>query len=318
MWSGAIAALALVPNHVRFEDKFYAGAGALRQTFDDRFAKPRHAHPDRFVWDYWHIPGQYTLHRTQAATYFDEGQFEALTDALTSFGQRELGLRSISPPWLSFYIDGCEQALHADVPQGPFAYVLSLTNWNERRFAGGETTILQPQVLDYWREFDSSRGLEFDDLFEVIEPKFNRLTVFDARLPHGVRKVEGERDPTGARLVIHGWFTEAEPFFDGGLDGEAVESGLTDALQRGYDAVGSPCVTGLLSLRIQVAASDGSVIAIDRLADTLVVDPSLLSGDDDPREARERVIKTLSEALADAKFDAADEGTQITVPFVFD
>ena len=59
----------------------------------------------------------YTLHRTQAASYFDEDAFAALTDALTAFGQRELGCRAISPPWLSFYVDGCEQRLHADVPQ---------------------------------------------------------------------------------------------------------------------------------------------------------------------------------------------------------
>jgi len=60
---------------------------------------------------------QYTLHRTQAASYFDEDAFAALTDALTAFGQHELGCRAISPPWLSFYVDGCEQRLHADVPQ---------------------------------------------------------------------------------------------------------------------------------------------------------------------------------------------------------
>ncbi|EOD27916.1 hypothetical protein EMIHUDRAFT_235363 [Emiliania huxleyi CCMP1516] len=53
----------------------------------------------------------------QAASYFDEDAFAALTDALTAFGQHELGCRAISPPWLSFYVDGCEQRLHADVPQ---------------------------------------------------------------------------------------------------------------------------------------------------------------------------------------------------------
>ena len=204
-------------EHLRVVDSFYGGAKALRSTFDDHFAEPRQAHPQRFVWDYWHVPGQYTLHRTQAANYFEPDAFDALTDALTSYGKNELGLRAISPPWLSFYVDGCEQAVHADVPQGPLAYVLSLTNWDERAFIGGETTILQPPVLDYWRDFDSSTGLEYDDLFTTVPPLFNRLTVFDARLPHGVRRVEGERDPRGARLVLHGWFTEAEPFFDGGL-----------------------------------------------------------------------------------------------------
>jgi hypothetical protein len=89
---------------------------------------------------------------------------------------------------------------------------------------------MQPAVLDYWRDFDSGRGLEYDDLFSTIEPLFNRLTVFDARLPHGVRRVEGERDPRGARLVLHGWFTEPEPFFDGGLPEAAVRIG---AARRG-------------------------------------------------------------------------------------
>ena len=42
-------------------------------------------------------------------------RFDALTDALTQYGQERLGCRTISPPWLSYYIDGCEQALHADV-----------------------------------------------------------------------------------------------------------------------------------------------------------------------------------------------------------
>ena len=80
-------------------------------------------------------------------------RFDALTDALTQYGQETLGCRTISPPWLSFYIDGCEQQVHADVypnpnpnpspnpnpnqvhadvPQGPLAYVLSLTRWDER------------------------------------------------------------------------------------------------------------------------------------------------------------------------------------------
>jgi len=209
-------------EHLRVVDKFYDGAPTLRSAFDAHFESPRQAHSMRFVWDYWHVPNQYTLHRTQAANYFEDPDFDELTEALTAYGQRELGLRSISPPWLSFYVDGCEQALHADVPQGPLAYVLSLTKWDDRTFRGGETAILRPAVLDHWRDFDSATGLEFEDLFTLVEPHFNRLTVFDARVPHGVRRVEGERDPRGARLVLHGWFTEPEPFYEGGLSEEQV------------------------------------------------------------------------------------------------
>ena len=49
----------------------------------------------------------------------------------------------------------------------------------------------------------------------LVEPRFNRLTVFDGRYPHGVRVVEGTRDPVKSRVVLHGWFTEPAPFFDG-------------------------------------------------------------------------------------------------------
>ena len=51
----------------------------------------------------------------------------------------------------------------------------------------------------------------------LVEPRFNRLTVFDGRYPHGVRMVEGTRNPVKARVVLHGWFTEPAPFFDGKL-----------------------------------------------------------------------------------------------------
>ena len=49
----------------------------------------------------------------------------------------------------------------------------------------------------------------------LVQPQFNRLTVFDGRFPHGVRPVEGTRDPLKSRLVLHGWFTEPTPFFEG-------------------------------------------------------------------------------------------------------
>ena len=49
----------------------------------------------------------------------------------------------------------------------------------------------------------------------LVQQQFNRLTVFDGRFPHGVRPVEGTRDPLKSRLVLHGWFTEPTPFFDG-------------------------------------------------------------------------------------------------------
>eukprot|EP00310_Coccolithus_braarudii_P010043 CAMPEP_0183369280 /NCGR_PEP_ID=MMETSP0164_2-20130417/98791_1 /TAXON_ID=221442 /ORGANISM="Coccolithus pelagicus ssp braarudi, Strain PLY182g" /LENGTH=83 /DNA_ID=CAMNT_0025545513 /DNA_START=12 /DNA_END=260 /DNA_ORIENTATION=+ len=75
------------PTHILTSPNFLPCAAELRAVFDDAFAEPRQAHPMRFVWDYWHVPGQYTLHRTMASDYFDEDLFAKLTDALTTFGQ---------------------------------------------------------------------------------------------------------------------------------------------------------------------------------------------------------------------------------------
>ena len=59
--------------------------------------------------------------------------------------------------------------------------------------------LLQPQVLDYWRGFDASAVVEAPSLLQLVAPEFNRMTVFDARFPHGVRCVEGVHDPRKAR-----------------------------------------------------------------------------------------------------------------------
>lgn len=64
----------------------------------------------------------------------------------------------------SYYVHGSRQGWHTDAPHGPFAFVLSLTRWEERRFSGGETMLLQPWVLDYWRHFDPAKGTETPQL----------------------------------------------------------------------------------------------------------------------------------------------------------
>ena len=71
--------------------------------------------------------------------------------------------------WVSAYVDGCRQELHADVPHGPFAFVLSLTP-PQRRFTGGETMLLRPHVLDYWRGFDAGGVSEAAQLLELVTP----------------------------------------------------------------------------------------------------------------------------------------------------
>ena len=92
------------------------------------------------------MPQQYTLVRTPAHLFFPEALYAELEEALLEYGQQVLGCRSLTHVWLSYYVHGMGQQLHGDVPHGPWAFVLSLTHWDARRFDGGETTIMRPQV----------------------------------------------------------------------------------------------------------------------------------------------------------------------------
>lgn len=78
-----------------------------------RFKNPLHTTGERFVWDYWHVPDQYTLLRTPADQFFPEEQYQQLEDALLDYGEEQLGCRGISPIWLSYYVDGCRQVQHS-------------------------------------------------------------------------------------------------------------------------------------------------------------------------------------------------------------
>lgn len=332
----------------------------LRSAFDERFANPRlQAQPGRFVWDYWHVTrreedtpqnaiardedlqgwgNQYTFLRSPASEYFDRALFDRLCDELVEFGRTQLGCDAISPPWLSLYVDGMSQNFHTDAPHGPYAFVLSLTPEGAHApvdgpapgwFEGGETTLLRPWVCDYWRGYDPSRGLEFGSLFETVEPLWNRLTVFDSRLPHGVAPVRGTRDPRRGRLVLTGWFSDPQPCVSGGLAGaleDAANEALAVALTAFQEQMASDVssVTGFLAVRIEIAR-DGSVADIRALGDTLVADPSDNQGplgvDEDGEtvydDACGDVRRALHDALEPVRFPEAAAPSAITLPLSF-
>ncbi len=267
-----------------------------------------------YRWDAWHVPGQYTLMRTPADAFFGD-LYDRLEDALTEYGERVLGCRGISPVWLSYYVDGCRQELHTDSPHGPWAFVLSLTHWDERTFSGGETMLLNPQVLDYWRGFDPTLGQETPQLTTLIEPHFSRLTAFDPRLPHGVRCVEGPRDPRHGRIVLHGWFTSPTPFFTGALSEEAATPALNAALGPLYEALGelAPAV-GAATVRV-VVGPEGRTLGVEFLTNTVMMRPQ---GCLDPEEARMEVLGTICDQLFAVQWPPADGETAVTLPFIFE
>ena len=260
------------PKHLLIEDQFFKGAQSLRKVFQERFAEPRLGSRERFVWDYWHVPRQYTLVRTPAQNFFPETIYKQFLLRILQWGERELGCRAISPPWLSFYVDGCEQELHAHIPHGPWSFVYSLTHWSQREFKGGETVIAKPKLLEYWKSLAPSDYHEHSDFFTEVPARFNRLVVFDPRLPHGVRRVSGVQDPRRARLVIHGWFTQPQPYVDGPLDAaklsrvlEPWEDGLRHEARRQR-------AQGVLTLRFKVQG--GRLAGLKILSNTLVGAPS--------------------------------------------
>jgi hypothetical protein len=263
------------PYHIF--DGFYPHAKAMRAHFDQRFEDPLRSSRDRFVWDYWHVPGEYTLLRTPAYTYFPRSQYERFHRHLVRWGREVLGCHDVSPPWLSCYIEGCRQHPHQDVPHGPLAFVYSLTP-KRRQFRGGETFLRQPRTL--------------------IAPEFNRLTVFNPSLVHGVRPIKGTHDPRHGRLVIHGWFVNPRPFWVGPLTIDDVRTGIEDGLEDLPAKLGG----GLLSLRLRLKPS-GHVAAVEPLIQTL-------------SESRD-LQKFLNSVRNDWRFPAHKRGSTVTLPLVF-
>lgn len=292
-------------------ESFAPEAKALRDHFDERFADPRQARGDRFVWDFWNVPDQYTLLRTPAWHYFPAPLYEAFHQRLVWWGRRTLGCHDISPPWLSCYINGCEQQLHGDLPHGQWAWVFSLTNWQQRTFRGGETLLLKDDVLDYWSGFESQRGVESGELLRVVPPRFNRLTVFDPRIPHGVRRVAGSMDPREGRLVIHGWFVQPRPFIEGPLTTRALQKRIEDldgVVGRHLEA-GLP-LAGMISFGFEVGA-DGKTSRVRVLCDTTRSAPT----EDGSRRA---LLRDVQKTLRGFSFSRQRAPSQVTLPLVFE
>ena len=310
-------------SHWIFDRFAPAHARRLRKAFDDRMGSPEKPnHPEaRFCWDHWHVPGQYSLLRTPAGVFFPPNLYEGFLNHLLTFASARFGCRGMTPAWLSLYTDGCEQQWHADLPHGPWAFVYSLTLPQSLRheFKGGDTLLLQEDVLDYWRTLNTRRGVERGNLIHAIEPRFDRLTVFDPRIPHAVSPVHGTRDPLKGRLVLHGWFAEPSPFLEGALSPKQA----TPELNRFFEALLPESLS-----KLEVPPSDGNlvlkvtVLPSGQVAvrQSGVLASTLRSLDRSPR-AIERVEKLPRLLLADAAknlvFPKRSGKTQITLPILW-
>jgi Rps23 Pro-64 3,4-dihydroxylase Tpa1-like proline 4-hydroxylase len=296
------------PQHIVRVPNFFSKARLLRKEFENRFENPKLTTQDRFVWDYWYVKDQYRLIRTMAENIFSEKLFLQFQKALVEYGKTHLGCDSITPPWVSYYVDGCSQQFHADVPHGPWAYVFSLTPWQKKYFEGGETILLKPETLNYWRHFEQRNGVEMPQLTQKIPALFNQLLVFDPRIPHGVSEVRGVQDPLKARLVIHGWFTHPRPVIQGALASKKTQ-GFINELIYSMEPIFSefPDLSGSLTIKFAISPR-GRVQKVSLLTNTLLS----VTGDD-----FQQIYGLISNHIKNTVFPSGKGKTAVTIPFLF-
>ena len=255
-------------SHAVFDEFLpYGTAHALRGGIDRHFAEPhKHRVETHQIWNYWYVPDAYTYLRTSAERVLP---FDALRDfstALQDFAATRLGLTVVNRPLLSLYVNGCFQAFHNDSANGRFAFVYSLTR-PERSFTGGETLV--------WREGDYfseqfTKPLSGTGLYESLAPDFNRLVLFDDRMPHAVAPVFGRMDPAEGRLVMHGHISEGPAWVSGSLTGAAVQPAIAAGIAALRAELGPLFAQfhGPLSLDLVVDAAgriDGYGVLLNRL-----------------------------------------------------
>lgn len=288
---------------------FFPEYKKLRAEFDSNFHDSKSTHQKRFVWDFWYDEDQYHLIRTPAYHYFTKKIYQNFHSHLVQWGRENLGCHDISPPWLSYYVDGCYQNLHSDVPHGPWAFVYSLTP-DKKEFKGGETLILKQSTLSYWDNYKQSSNYEYSSFVDIIPSMMNQLVVFDPRFPHGVTEVKGNRDPMKSRLVMHGWFVNPRPYVVGGLSTAMVQKSVEKVFSELTSVLSQmELLDGTLALRLKVSAA-GEVEDYKLLTNTL------LSLAQKPADVA-YLLKEIKRLLVNTKFNKTRKNSQITLPLIF-
>jgi Rps23 Pro-64 3,4-dihydroxylase Tpa1-like proline 4-hydroxylase len=280
-------------------------AERLRGEIDAHFAKPEKHDARHQVWNYWHVPQLYTYLRTSPEKVIAAPLVMRFYEALSVFAREVLGLGHVTWPNLSLYVDGCEQHLHNDSANGRLGYVYSLTR-DARKTIGGETIVLHEG--DLFRS-NLARAAAGWGLYDLIEPSFNRLALFDDRIPHGVRRVDGSMDPMEGRFVLHGHISESAAFADGPISADDIGSRVNAALS-GLEAelqAGPAAPHGPLTLRLAIAAS-GRVERIQPMLNRVARSDGLPACD--AVEQAIAIIRGLS-------WPAAPVATDAVVPILF-
>ncbi len=282
---------------------------SMRADIDRHFASPEQHRPETHqVWNYWYVPGTYTYMRTTPDKVIETDKVTRFVSALRDWTVARLGLAQVSWPVLSLYVDGCNQQLHNDSTNGRFAYVYSLTNPVRQTIGGG--TLLMSEGDPFRRNLASPMAVR--GFCETVEPRFNRLLIFDDRVIHGVERLEGSMDPVEGRFVLHGHIQEQGPLVGGALSYEQLQPKLQQALgefvaQHGEEAY---AFHGPISVRFTIEPF-GTVAGLRVMLDRVV---PLAERDADAWPAlRARYLAALQEA----RYPGAEGTTTVILPMAF-
>jgi hypothetical protein len=198
-------------------------------------------------------------------------------------------------------------AAKAGSQNGRFGFVYSLTR-NERRTIGGETLVMREN--DPFRTHLTA-AMAGRGLYDVIEPRFNRLLIFDDRLPHAVERIDGSMDPVEGRFVLHGHVREGAALVVGALTAAEVAAPLNECLSRFADEITASTALyhGPLTLRLAVDAS-GAVASCEVLIDRVIHQDA---GNVEWDVLRDRLLS----GLRTLRFAQSDGPTVLVQPVLF-
>lgn len=242
-------------------------AEAMRADIDRHFTDPQPQSSEAGqVWDYRFDKQRQTVLRTTPEKIIRADRCQAFFTALQSWSFNNLAMARVSGPMLSLHIPGCAEEFHSSARDGRFGFVYSLTR-DGRRSAGGETLLMRETSPFHDVFAGAAAGASFH---ETVEPRFNRLLVFDDCLPHAVSRVEGTMDPAEGCFTLYGHLSEAGPIVHGALPLQAAARPVQFLLSTfAIDATARiGLYRGILGLRLLIAP-DGSVsrcaVIVDRV-----------------------------------------------------
>jgi hypothetical protein len=280
----------------------------MRRDIDSHFASPEgHRAETHQVWNYWFVPDSYTYLRTTPEKVIERGRIYAFHKALRDWSVAMLGMANVTWPFLSLYVSGCRQNWHNDSVNGRFGFVYSLTR-DDRRTIGGDTLVRHE--IDPFRAHLARAGAG-RQFYQAIEPRFNRLLIFDDRLPHSVERVDGSMDPVEGRFVLHGHLREGGTMIAGALSEEMIAGPIMELLGQIREDLSAAAAlyNGSLILRLTIAAA-GSVAACRVLVDR-VLHPDPGHVDWEPLRAK------LVERFERLRFPPAAGETVLIQPLLF-